>query len=101
MAAVSRSWSSVDPVLRATWAMAESQGLRQLDGDVIAEFMGVDVDQVNVALEVLSDADYLETTVSMGPHFSVDGFTEKGLQTVGGWPTAAPDAITAALLAAV
>jgi hypothetical protein len=103
----SQQWTQVEPVLQATWRLAEERitgsAMLNIPSSEIALAMGESAseEQVALALDQLAKAGYLDVMRVMGPDVFVEGFTEKGLQLVAGWPTGPAEAMMNALLESI
>jgi len=78
-------WPNTEPILRATYALMESNGLAS--GDGVCDALEVTQEDAAPAFRALAQAGYIAA------QFAANGFpfliepTEKGLQHCSGWPT--------------
>jgi hypothetical protein len=77
-------WSKAEPILRATYAMMDSNGLAT--GDGVCTALGIAEDDAGAAFRALEQAGYIDAQFAANGLPSLIEPTEKGLQYCSGWP---------------
>ena len=78
-------WSTIEPILRTTYAQMDSNGL--VGCDAVCGALGISEDDARRGFDELAKAGYISAQFSAAGTPFIIKPTEKGLQYCSGWPT--------------